>query len=41
MVHGKQVQVVQKDMNRYGRVVDMVFIGKTCINQEIVRAGLA
>lgn len=41
MVFGKQVQVVQKDMDRYGRVVGMVYIDDTCVNQEIVRAGLA
>ena len=41
MVYGKQVQVVQKDMDRYGRVVGMVYQGNTCINEEILRAGLA
>lgn len=41
MVFSKQVQVVQKDKDRYGRVVGMVYVGNTCVNQEIVRAGLA
>ncbi len=41
MVYGKQVQVIQKDMDRYGRVVGMVYVGNTCVNEEIVRAGLA
>jgi micrococcal nuclease len=41
MVFGKQVQVLQKDKDRYGRVVGMVFVGKACVNQEIVRAGFA
>jgi micrococcal nuclease len=41
MVFGKQVQVIQKDKDRYGRVVGMVYVGNTCVNEEIVRAGLA
>jgi micrococcal nuclease len=41
MVFGKQVRVVQMDMDRYGRVVGMVYVGSTCVNEEIVRAGLA
>jgi micrococcal nuclease len=41
MVFGKQVQVIQKDMDRYGRVVGMVYVGSTCVNEEIVREGLA
>ncbi len=41
MVFGKQVRVVQKDKDRYGRVVGMVYVGSTCVNQEIVRAGFA
>jgi len=41
MVFGKQVKVIQKDKDRYGRVVGMVYVGNTCVNQEIVRAGLA
>jgi endonuclease YncB( thermonuclease family) len=41
MVYGNQVQMIQKDMDRYGRVVDMVYIGNTCVNEELVRAGLA
>ncbi len=41
MVFGKQVRVVQKDKDKYGRVVGMVFVGGTCVNQEIVKAGMA
>jgi micrococcal nuclease len=41
MVFGKQVRVIQKDKDRYGRVVGMVYVGNTCVNQEIVRAGFA
>jgi micrococcal nuclease len=40
-VFGQQVQVTQKDKDRYGRVVGMVFVGNTCVNQVIVKAGLA
>jgi endonuclease YncB( thermonuclease family) len=41
IVYGKQVKVIQKDMDRYGRVVGMVYVGNACVNEEIVRAGLA
>ena len=40
-VFGQQVQVTQKDKDRYGRVVGMVYVGNTCVNQEIVKAGMA
>ena len=40
-VFGKQVRVVQKAIDRYDRVVGIVFFGSTCINEEIVRDGLA
>ena len=39
LVFKKQVRVVQKDMDRYGRVVGLVFVDGICINQEIIRAG--
>jgi endonuclease YncB( thermonuclease family) len=41
MVFGKQVRVDQKDMDRYGRVVGMVYAGGTCVNEEIIKAGMA
>ncbi len=41
MVFGKQVRVIQKDMDRYGRVVGMVFVGNICVNEEIIRTGMA
>ncbi|EMS78418.1 thermonuclease family protein [Desulfotignum phosphitoxidans] len=41
MVYGKQVRVVQKDIDQHRRVVGMVYVGGTCVNEEIVRAGLA
>lgn len=41
MVFGKQVRVVLMAMVSYDRVVGMVYIGNTCVNQEVIRAGLA
>jgi micrococcal nuclease len=41
MVFGKQARVVQMDMDRYGRVVGMVYVGNTRVNEEIVKAGFA
>lgn len=41
LVSQKEVTVIQKDVDRYGRVVGIVYIGNTCINEEIVKAGFA
>ncbi len=41
MVFGKQVQVIQKDTDRYNRVVGVVYIGDKCLNQELIRNGFA
>ncbi len=40
-VFNKEVKVIQKDVDRYGRIVGIVYVGGTCINQEIIRAGYA
>lgn len=40
-VSQKEVTVIQKDVDRYGRVVGIVYIDNTCINEEIVKAGFA
>ena len=40
-VFKKTVRVVQKDMDRYGRVVGIVYAGDICLNEEIVRSGFA
>ena len=41
MVFGKDVRVVQKDMDGYGRVVGLVYVGETCVNEEIIKNGFA
>ena len=41
LVFGKQVQVVKQDVDRYGRIVGTVYIGNVCVNEELVRNGLA
>jgi endonuclease YncB( thermonuclease family) len=41
LVFRKVVRVVQKDMDRYGRVVGLVYAGDLCLNEEIVRSGFA
>ena len=40
LVFGKQVRVAKKDIDRYGRIVGMVYVGDVCVNEEIVRNGL-
>lgn len=41
LVFNQDVRVVSKDTDRYGRVVGIVYVGNTCVNAEIVRAGFA
>ena len=41
LVFGKQVRVAKKDIDRYGRIVGIVYVGDVCVNEEIVRKGLA
>jgi len=42
LVYGKNVKVVEKDVDRYGRIVGLVYVGgDTCVNQEIVKNGFA
>jgi len=40
LVFNKDVRVVQKDMHRK-RVMGIVYLGDTCINEEIIKAGFA
>ena len=41
LVFKKDVRVIQKDIDRYGRVVGIIYIGDTCINKEIIKTGFA
>lgn len=41
LVFGNQVRVVKQDLDRYGRIVGIVYVGDTCVNEELVRNGLA
>jgi len=41
LVFGKQVRVDKKDMDRYGRVVGVVYVNGLCVNEELVRKGMA
>lgn len=40
MVFGKQVRVIRQDIDRYGRIVGIVYVVDVCINEEMVRNGL-
>ena len=40
-VFGKVVRVEAIDRDRYGRTVGVVHIGTTCVNEELVKEGLA
>lgn len=37
----KQVRVVTTGKDRYGRTLAFVYIGNTCINEELLKAGMA
>jgi endonuclease YncB( thermonuclease family) len=41
LAFGRQVTVYPTDTDRYGRTVAWVFVGKQCINAELVKAGYA
>nr|WP_319406290.1 thermonuclease family protein [uncultured Desulfosarcina sp.] len=41
LVFGKQVCVIKKDMDRYGRTVGMVYVGDVCANEALIENGLA
>jgi len=41
MVFGKQVRGVKHDVDRYGRIVGIVYVGDICVNEELVRNGFA
>jgi endonuclease YncB( thermonuclease family) len=41
LVFGKHVKVVKKDMDRYGRVVGIVYVNGLCVNKELISKGLA
>jgi hypothetical protein len=41
LVFGKQVRIVKQDIDRYGRIVGIVYVGDVCVNEELVRNGLA
>jgi len=41
MVFKQEVRVVAYDTDRYGRTVGVVYIGEKCLNEELVKNGLA
>ena len=41
LVYGKVVEVKVMDTDRYGRTVAMIYVDKTLLNEELVKAGLA
>jgi micrococcal nuclease len=41
LVFGKQVRVVKMDIDRYDRVVGMVYVGDVNVNEALVKNGLA
>lgn len=41
LVFGRFVEVEQKDVDRYGRTVGIVYVDGKCLNEELLKAGLA
>jgi len=41
MAMNQQVKVVVYDIDRYGRVVGMVYIGQRCLNEALIQNGFA
>lgn len=40
IVFGKVVEVEPLDIDRYGTTVGLIYIGKQCVNSEILRTGM-
>ncbi len=38
---GKQVKVVESGKDRYGRTLGFVYVDDVCVNEELLKAGLA
>jgi micrococcal nuclease len=41
LVFGKQVRIVKQDIDRYGRIVGIVYVDDVCVNEKLVKNGLA
>jgi micrococcal nuclease len=41
LVFDQQVRVVKQDTDRYGRIVGIVYVGGLCVNEELLKNGLA
>ncbi len=41
LVFGRQVRVVQEDIDRYGRTVGIIYLDNLCVNEEIIKNGFA
>lgn len=41
MIFGKQVKVDEKGKDRYGRLIGMTYINGKCLNEELLKSGLA
>jgi micrococcal nuclease len=41
MVFNKKVKVIPIDVDRYKRIVGMVYVDEKCLNEELVKAGYA
>lgn len=41
LVFGKTVEIKPTDTDQYGRIIAWVYVGPKCINEEILKAGLA
>jgi len=41
LIFGKSVQVIQTDVDRYGRTIGIVSIDSTNVNEALLSAGLA
>ncbi len=41
LIYGKNVKVCYKKKDRYGRILGWVYVDSICVNEEMVRQGLA
>ncbi len=41
MVFNKSLTVIPKEIDKYGKIVGIIYIGQKCLNEELVKNGLA
>lgn len=41
LIFGKEVRIIVEDIDKYGRLVGLIYLNNNCINEEIINQGFA